>query len=95
MGQIVDFFLEPSYIYFSFQILEDPSQQVRPDDPKFKEENPETHRDYSKGGKHYDRVHRTYHQMHTNQTVEYGKEMRNKVRLIIFSDFHLNHLILL
>jgi len=59
-------------------ILEDPSQQVRPDDPKFQEENPETHRDYSKGGKHYDRVHRTYHQMHTNQTVEYGKQMRNK-----------------
>jgi len=59
-------------------ILEDPSEQYRPDDPKFKNEKPDTYRDYSKGGALYDRVHRTYKLMHTNQTVEYGTQMRNK-----------------
>lgn len=59
-------------------IIIDPSTKFRPDDPEFAAKLPDAFRDYSKGGKHFERVKRTYRLMHTNQTVQFGLEQRKK-----------------
>ena len=62
------------------KILEDPSQIYRPDVPDY-EEKTKDFRNYGEDNALFDRVKKTYLDMHTNQTVEYVKSMHKKVTL--------------
>ena len=60
------------------KILEDPSQIYRPDVPDY-EEKTKDFRNYGEDNALFDRVKKTYLDMHTNQTVEYVQAMHKKV----------------
>ena len=57
--------------------LLDPSQIHRPDVPDFAEKK--EFRNYGEDNELFDRVKKTYLDMHTNQTVAYVKEQHKKV----------------
>ena len=62
------------------KVLEDPRQIYRPDVPDY-EEKTKDFRNYGEDNALFDRVKKTYLDMHTNQTVEYVQSMHKKVPL--------------